>query len=241
MSRISLHEEHGVATVRMADEVGRNELSGPFVAELEAALAEASAAKVVLLCGLPTVWCGGASRGTLEGLMEGRLLATELLLPRCLLELPVPVVAALAGHAVGGGLALAAAADLCFAARESRYGANFMDLGFTPGMGSTRLLEHMFTPAVAHELLYTGELRRGADFTGGFNAVLPRARVEEHARSVALRIADKPRASLVLLKRTLALPRRRAFEAARTLESLMHDLSFHAPGLRARLEGAFHA
>ena len=46
------------------------------------------------------------------------------------------------------------------------------------------------------------------------------------ALDVAARMAEKPRRSLELLKRTLSLPRRQAFEASRTLESLMHEVSF---------------
>jgi len=243
VSLVSLTINGGIATVRMQDDTGRNALNGPFVAQLEAAFADAARhaeVRVVVLCGLPDVFCSGADLSTLGGLLDGDLDPVDLLLPRLILECPVPVIAAMAGHAVGGGLALAAASDIVIAARESRYGASFMNMGFTPGMGTTRLLEHVFTPAVAHELLYTGELRRGAAFTSGFNAVLPRVGVEPHGFDLAARIADKPRSALRLLKRTLSLPRRRLFEEARSLESLMHGVSFHQPGVRARIEDYLH-
>jgi polyketide biosynthesis enoyl-CoA hydratase PksI len=142
------------------------------------------------------------------------------------MDLPVPVVAACRGHAIGGGLALALSCDLVFLAEESRYGANFIDLGITPGMGMTHLLEHFVGPAVAHELLYTGEPRRGRDLAHaghGFNGVSPALEVEERAIDTALRIADKRVESTRLLKRALTLPRRRAFEESHTLETLMHE------------------
>ena len=125
-------------------------------------------------------------------------------------------------------------------AEESRYGFTFLDLGFTPGMGTTRLLEHTLAPAIAHELLYTGELRRGAELAGtGINHVLPRARVRARAEDIAARIAAKPRHALELLKRSLSARRRAAFEEARTTEALMHRVCFADPGLAARIEEEF--
>ena len=56
--------------------------------------------------------------------------------------------------------------------------------------------------------------------------MLSRTEVVPRALDLAARIADKPRAALVPLKRTLSLPRRQAFEAARTQEILMHTITF---------------
>ena len=132
----------------------------------------------------------------------------------------------MSGAATGGGFALGLAADIVLIGEESRYGFTFMDLGFTPGMGTTRLCEHVLSTAVTHELLYTGELRRGNRFAGsGINHVLPRQQVELAALDIAARIAEKPRQSLSTLKRTLSLPRRRAFEDSITHESLMHQIT----------------
>ena len=230
----------GVATLRMVDEAHRNALREPFVEALQHAFHEACAhaeLRVVVVCGLPDVFCSGADLGTLAELLDGDRDPADLLLPRLFLEAPVPVIVAMAGHAVGGGLALAVSADLSVAARESRYGCSFMNMGFTPGMGTTALLEHTFGATLAHELLFTGELRRGSELEGrAFNAVLPRDQVEAHAQDLAARIADKPVSAVRLLKRTLSLPRRQAFESARSLESLMHQVSFQQPGVRARIE-----
>lgn len=236
--------EAGVAVVRMRDAEARNALRAPFVEALESRLASASTdpeVRVIVLCGLPDVFCSGADAETLQALVAGATDPADLLLPRIVLETPVPVVAAMAGHAVGGGLALGVSADLCVAARESRYGCSFMNMGFTPGMGTTRLLEHTLSPALAHELLYTGELRRGSELEGrAFNVVCNRTDVEARARDIAARIAEKPAVAVRLLKRTLSLPRRRAFEEARALESLMHQLTFSQPDVRARIEDWIH-
>jgi polyketide biosynthesis enoyl-CoA hydratase PksI len=106
-------------------------------------------------------------------------------------------------------------------------------------MGTTQLREHVLSPAVAHELLYTGELRKGADFAhaSGINHILPKQDVQAKAVDIARRIAEKPRLAIEALKRTLSLPRRRAFEETITLESLMHQITFRALDAQRRIEG----
>jgi len=230
-----------VAVVSLDDEAGRNALSEQLVHELSQTLATAGADRsvhAIVLAGRPDVFCTGASRDMLRAIVDGRVAPTDIVLPRAVLDLQVPVIAAMAGHAIGGGLALGLCADLVIIARESRYGASFMNMGFTPGMGITRLLEHVLSGAVAHELLYTGENRRGDAFIGnsGINYILPRAEVLPRAMQLAARIAEKPRYALEALKRTLSLPRRHAYEASRTIESLMHDVCFAQPDIGRRIE-----
>jgi polyketide biosynthesis enoyl-CoA hydratase PksI len=234
-------QEGGVGVVAMADAEGKNAMSERFVHELLAAFSAATAwapLKVVLLQGLPEIFSSGASMEMLRALCQGGVAPTDILLAKAVLDVPVPVIAALEGHGVGGGLALGLAADIVMIARESRYGATFMNMGFTPGMGMTRLLQQVVSPAIAAELLFSGELKKGSWFEGrsGFNAILPRAEVLPRARDLAARIADKPRKSLELLKRTLSIGRRQAFEETHTLESLMHLLSFSGPEVLRRIE-----
>ncbi|MCA9605756.1 MAG: enoyl-CoA hydratase/isomerase family protein [Myxococcales bacterium] len=236
--------EDGVALVRMVDEAGDNAMSPRFVAELLAVLDEVErwrALKVVVLAGTDDVFSSGADPEMLAQLTEGAIAPSEITLPKRVLEIPVPVVAAMAGHAIGGGLALGLCADVVIAARQSRYGCSFMNLGFTPGMGMTRLLEHVATPAVAHEMLLTGEPKKGRwlEARGAFNAVLDKQDVLPHALDLAARIAEKPRLSLELLRRALTLPRRQAFEETHTIESLMHRVSFALPEVRERI-GELH-
>ena len=227
---IAIERDDRVVTVRMTDAATANALGHDTVAALEAAFAELgrdARIHAIVLAGLPDVFSSGASRDVIDDLVTGRRHTGELDLPRILLGCPVPCIAAMAGYAIGGGFALGIAADIIGLGDESRYTVNFLDLGFTPGMGTTALLEHVLSPAIAHELLFTGEARRGRDFARtGVNHVLPRAEVEARAHDLAARIADKPREAVVALKRTLSVSRRQAFELARTQEALMHVASF---------------
>jgi polyketide biosynthesis enoyl-CoA hydratase PksI len=106
-----------------------------------------------------------------------------------------------------------------------------MNMGFTPGMGTTRLLQLAVGEYVASEMMYGGQFFKGAHFesSAGVNYVLPRDQVFPKALELAQRIAEKPRMALTLLKRALLQPRRQALEEALTEESRMHRLCFDRP------------
>ena len=238
MGGVSVQLEGGVARLDLCDPERGNALSEALVGALESTLEQLgrdAAVSAIVLGAEGGTFCEGAPQSLLARLCEAEVSPTDIRLPAALLGAPVPIVAAVSGHAVGGGFALALAADIVVLAGECRYGFNFTDLGFTPGMGTTRLAEHVLGPALARELLLTGELRRGRAFAPML-AVRPQSEVREHALDLARRIADKPRSATSLLKRTLAAPRRAAFEEALSVESLMHALTFRDPATRRRIE-----
>ncbi len=219
----------GIARVTLADPRSGNALGEEMVHALQGAFAAIdrdAGVRAAVLLGDGDTFSRGAPQELLLRLAAGAVRPADIVLPKVLLDCAVPVIAAMAGHATGGGFALGLAADIVLIGEDSRYGFTFMNLGFTPGMGTTRLCEHVLSAAIAHELLYTGELRRGSRFTGsGINYVLPNDTVEGTAFDVAARIAEKPRHAVVALKRTLSLPRRRAFETSLTHESFMHQIT----------------
>jgi polyketide biosynthesis enoyl-CoA hydratase PksI len=234
----------GVALVQMDDAENKNALTHDMVdglGEVFDRLGRNPDIRAIVLAGLPDIFSSGASLQVLEDLVSGRRAATEVLLPRVLLDCPVPCISAMAGYAVGGGFALGIAADIVILGRESRYCLNFLNMGFTPGMGTTVLFEHVLSPALAHELMFTGEARLGRDFEGrsGINYILPKGDVLPKALDLAARIAEKPRPALVALKRALSSPRRQAFEAGRTQEALMHEISFAQAGMADMIQDMF--
>jgi polyketide biosynthesis enoyl-CoA hydratase PksI len=238
--RIDLEiDDEGIAVLHMRDEAGKNAFSREFVGELLErlqALAD-ERVKVCVLRGLDEVFSAGGDRQMLLDLAEGRVAPYDLLLTRSLLEVPIPTIAAMEGHAVGGGLIFGLCCDIVLMGRESRYGCNFMDMGFTPGMGTTGLLQLAVGEYVAAEMMFGCQYFKGSHFEGrgGINYVLPREKVLKKAMSVAQRMSDKPRFALALLKRSLSLGRRRAFEDARTVESMMHEICFAHPETSERI------
>ena len=224
----------GIALLAMRDPERKNALSLAMVEELEERCREVShheSVKVLIITGTDEYFCSGADREVLKLLLTGKATPRDLLLPRALLDIAAPVIAAMSGHAIGGGLALGICADLTVLARESRYAANFMNYGFTPGLGTTRLLEYLLGPSLAHEMLFTGQAFRGSHFEGrpGFNYVSPKQDVLKKAYALASMMAEKPRASLLSLKFSLSARKRELFEVARSSESLMHQITFPLP------------
>jgi enoyl-CoA hydratase/carnithine racemase len=79
------------------------------------------------------------------------------------LDVEVPVIAAMNGHTVGGGFGLALLADIRVANVDAKYGVNFARLGIHSGLGISYLLPRLVGPAHASELLFTGRLIRGSE------------------------------------------------------------------------------
>lgn len=78
-------------------------------------------------------------------------------------RLPVPVVAAINGPAIGAGLCLALACDVRVAARDAKMGITFVNLGLHPGMGATHFLPRLVGPQIASRMMLTGEVVDGAE------------------------------------------------------------------------------
>lgn len=112
-------------------------------------------ARVLLLCSEGKHFCAGANFGA--GPLEGaeRDVASAALYDQAirLFELELPIVAAVQGSAVGGGLGLACAADFRVASAASRFHANFSALGFHHGFGMTATLPRIVGAQRALDLL----------------------------------------------------------------------------------------
>ena len=231
-------EPSGVSWMQMNDAKGRNIFSAEFIEEFLEALEELernARPRALVLSGLPDVFCGGAEKQALLDLCEGKMAVRDLVICERLLEVPFPVIAAMEGHAMGGGLAVAFCCDIVIAARESRYGAVFMSLGFTPGMGTTTLLAELVGPYLANEMMLTGKRLRGSELEGRvthINYILPRSEVLAKARDIAEQIAEKDGRSLSLLKHALGVKKKKLLVDARLQEDLMHRITFSFPETR---------
>lgn len=209
----------GVFEIAMCDVEGRNAFSPMMVRGLRAAFARAAAdpdCRVVVLVGEGAYFAIGGTDAQLGGLREGRLDNARILdTMRIVGDCPLPVIAALQGHAFGGGLALALYADLMVFARERSYAANFIELGFSPGAGASVLLPARLGPGLATEMLLGGQGYRGEALArrGIDQPVVPASEVRDHARSLATAWARAPRATLIEVKRLLAARWREAWDA----------------------------
>ena len=163
----------GKVGVGLADDhVAQVELMRPpdnhFDRKLIADLADAlealdreNACRVVLLCSQGKHFCAGADfRGRPLEVEDGRHLYDEAVR---VFASRKPIVAAVQGAAIGGGLGLALAADFRVAAPEARFAANFARLGLHHGFGLSVTLPRAIGQQRALELMFTGKRLSGED------------------------------------------------------------------------------
>tara|TARA_B100001750_G_scaffold98822_1_gene78288 strand:+ start:35 stop:775 length:741 start_codon:yes stop_codon:yes gene_type:complete len=122
-----------------------------------------------------------------------------------LVDLEVPIVGALNGHAVGGGFGLALTCDIRIGARDAKYGANFARLGFGSGMAISYVLPRLVGVSRAAEMLFTGKLVSGdeAEAMGLLSRALPAEEVLPAARELAGEIAASAPLAVRAIKRAL--------------------------------------
>src|SRR5205809_550667 len=133
------------------------------LADAYEALERDSACRAIVLCSEGRHFSAGVAFG--QGAADGELLRSGAFYREAvrLFASSLPVVAAVQGAAVGGGLGLALAADFRVASAESRFWANFARLGFHHGFGMTVTLPAVVGQQVALDLLFTGRRVRGEE------------------------------------------------------------------------------
>jgi polyketide biosynthesis enoyl-CoA hydratase PksI len=189
-------------------------------------------------------FCSGATRETLLSPDAAEVIARLVSgLPRALLSMPVPTLAAMGGHAIGGGFMLGLWCDLALLGEESLYGANFLQLGFTPGMGASVLLDELLGVPLATDLLLTGRIVKGRDLKAAgvplSHAVMPRSEVRLRTFAKAQEVASTSRSAALLFKHHLAARKTALFEQALASELAMHRTIFADPETRARIAESY--
>lgn len=244
MERIGFEKtDDHIAFLRLNDPDGKNAIDDEFclqIYEIVHTIKKDKDIKVLILAGLPEIFCSGGTEAFLRSLISHYQTNIEHEYAnylKHLLNIPVPVIAAMEGSATGGGLILGLYSDILVAAEESRYGMSFMNMGFTPGMGSTALSKEAFGYYCGFEMMVTGNYLRGSELKGKccFNYILPRAIVMEKALELATAISEKPRHSLELLKKYMTIERRKMLEQSSTLEAFMHHISFNQADAAQRI------
>jgi enoyl-CoA hydratase/3-hydroxyacyl-CoA dehydrogenase len=120
-------------------------------------------------------------------------------------ESPLPVVAGIDGFCLGGGLELAACADLRIASDRSELGLPEHSLGLLPGWGGTQRLQRIVGFGRAKEIVFTADrfdAETMADY-GFVNEVVPFGEFEEEAHALAAKLAGGPPVSQKLTKRAM--------------------------------------
>ena len=153
-------------------------------------------------------------------------------------RLAVPVIAAVNGHALGGGCELALACDFIYASATARFGMPETRLGVIPGFGGTIWLPRRVGLARARELLYTAEPIDAAEALrlGLVNRVVEPAALRDEARRAASAICARGPLAVAAVKRILREGTRRPAEEALELEADQFGALFATEDARTGLQ-----
>ena len=165
---VTLGVTDGIGTI-LLNRPPVNALNDQLTGELADAAREASESdeiRAVIIYGGEKVFAGGADiKQMVEAsypemaVRSGRLQATMNLIA----GIPKPVVAAITGYALGGGLELALAADFRVAGEGARLGQPEILLGIIPGAGGTQRLPRLVGPARAKDIVFSGRMLKAAE------------------------------------------------------------------------------
>ena len=203
------------------------------IADALEALDRDAACRAVVLASQGKAFCAGANYGdgsTLD--REGRRPGEETQPVRQLygeaarlFRAGKPIVAAVQGAAVGGGLGLALVADFRVACPQARFCANFTRLGFHPGFGLTATLPEVVGRTKAALMLYTSRRVTGEDAyrMGLADVLVPLEEVRAAARRLAGEIAENAPLGILATRATM-----RAGLAERVAAATEHELAEQA-------------
>jgi len=236
----------GIAAVAINRPEKNNAISMEMRADFRALADELyanEAVRVVVFTGTGKTFCVGADVSTFETdwntpvfRANTRLLTSFF---NDLEALEKPLIAAINGTCVGGGLELALACDLRIAARSARFGLPENNLGLIPGIGGCSRLVKLVGFGRAKELVLTGEVVSADEALrcGLVNRVVDDAELASEARALAARLAAKAPQALGLAKRVIQSCVSADLHTARTLESFGQSILIktadHREGVKA--------
>jgi enoyl-CoA hydratase len=210
-----LVETHGkVGLIRLNRPKALNALSAGLITDLNAALAafEADAAiGAIVLTGSEKAFAAGADIREIENLsFSGAFLGDPFLAWEYVSKLRKPVVAAVAGFALGGGCEMAMMCDFIIACETAKFGQPEIKLGVIPGAGGTQRLARFVGKSKAMDMVLTGRMMDAAEAerSGLVSRVLPAENFVAEVVKIAAEIAGLGAVSVQAAKESV----NRAFE-----------------------------
>ena len=211
-----------------------------------AVLAEDRSIQAVILTGADGTFVSGGdlrSLETLQGIEAGRAMSRKMQAILLRLEnLEVPVVAAIEGHALGGGAEVAMACDLRIAASDARIGFKQISMGIMVGWGGGQRLRDLVGRGRALDLLLTGDVVTGEDAyrLGIVDRAVPPGRALAEAEAWARRVAAQPPLAVRAIKRAISqgetMPREAGIAHEAECFAVLWGSRDHAEAVKAHFE-----
>jgi enoyl-CoA hydratase len=224
---IIYEKSEGVATITINRPEVLNAFNREVVDEILRALEDAKDdenVRVLVLTGAgEKAFSAGSDIKAMAGMTALKARELSLMGERLCLALEnfeKPIVAAISGYALGGGLEVAMACDLRIASENARMGQTEVNIGLIPGWGGTQRLTRLVGMTKAKELVFTGKMvdARTAEQLGIVNMVTPADKLKETVRQFALELASKPPVALKVAKALINKGANIGLESALALE-----------------------
>jgi enoyl-CoA hydratase/carnithine racemase len=121
-------------------------------------------------------------------------------------EIKIPIIAAVEGYALGGGMELALLCDLIVASKEAKFSQPEVNLGLVPGVGGTQRLKYFLGKYNANFFCLSGEMisANRAYELGFVSILLEKNNFFEESKKVIKKIAEKPKSSLIEIKKLIS-------------------------------------
>jgi enoyl-CoA hydratase len=226
-----LVERHdAVLLVRLNRPQALNALNSQILADLQRAFAEYDAdpeLRCAVLTGMDKAFAAGADIKEMQEAGFAHMFGTNFFAGwERFTQTRKPVIAAVAGFALGGGCELAMMCDFIIAADNARFGQPEIKLGVAPGMGGSQRLTRAVGKAKAMEMCLTGRMMDAAEAERGglVSRIVPLAELVEEALKVAATIAGMPPLAVLANKEMVNV----AFETSLAQGILFERRLFHA-------------
>ena len=166
--------------------------------------------RVCVITGAGRSFCAGGDINVMEDIIATQdydrihtILKHAQAIVLALRELPIPVIAAVNGHAYGSGMNLALACDIRLVSNKATFGQSFINIGLHPDWGGTYFLPGIINASRALDMFWTGRVisAEKAMRLGIANKVLPNDQFLEKVHSYALNLSNKSKLVIKLVKK----------------------------------------
>ncbi|AFQ42899.1 enoyl-CoA hydratase/isomerase family protein [Desulfosporosinus meridiei] len=240
--------EDGIAMLTLNRPAVLNALNDQVFSELAEAAAKIAndpSVRVIIITGGEKVFAAGADIGQMASATAVEVTISNRPSHRALQiieNMPQPVIAAIAGYALGGGCELTLVADVRIAADNAQFGLPEIKLGILPGAGGTQRLPRLIGAGRAKELIFSGDFIKAEEALriGLVNKVVPADLLFSEAKKMAKRFADRGAVALRMAKSSVNEGLRMDLEAGLQYEHKCFSLLFatedQKEGMKAFLE-----
>jgi len=220
-----------VALIRLNRPEALNALSGELISELAAAVTAADAdpaIRCIVLTGSEKAFAAGADIKEMAAKSYVDVLTDDLFGPEIerINRVRKPIIAAVAGYALGGGCELAMMCDFIICAENAKFGQPEINLGVIAGIGGTQRLTRLVGKSKAMDMNLTGRFMDAAEAerSGLVSRVVPVDKLVDEAMAAARKIASKSAVATMVAKETV----NRSYETTLREGLLYERRAFHA-------------